>query len=503
MKRTLAAIILAISLLNCSCDKAPAKENLGETVIEGFKMHSLLQSNMVLQRESDFILWGTATVGVKVFARPSWTDERYEGQAGADGVWEVKVPVPSAIEGNPAQTIKVYNGTDQVLLENLLIGDVWILGGQSNMGISLNDSENPAAEIAKADHPMMRYFLVHQAGSNNPVFEWSSTQNGHKWWVVSPENAANVGAVGYYFAKEIIAETGVPVGMINTCMGGASVKSYIPKEIFDADAELVENFKDLEPGRLHNSMVNPVMRFSCRGFLWYQGEADWLKYKQYPKAQLAIMDYWREHFNCPEDAPFYYVQLAPYGNGMAWDKLNGFYMSGYIESYALMREAQGNIRNMTENTGMAVTLDVGDLDDIHPKKKAPVGDRLARLALHNDYGMSDVVCVGPVYKSKALEGGVLKLKFDNAEGLRTSDGQAPVHFYVSTAETAEFSAAAAEIHGEEIWLTSELISSAVSADALQVRYAFLYAAETNFENGAGLPAEPFRTDNWETVTYKY
>lgn len=492
-----------LTFLSCGCNKTPEQEVLNETVIEGFKMHSLLQSNMVLQRESDFILWGTATVGVKVFARPSWTDERYEGQAGADGVWEVKVPVPSAIEGNPAQTIKVYNGTDQVLLENLLIGDVWILGGQSNMGISLNDSENPAAEIAKADHPMMRYFLVHQAGSNNPVFEWSSTQNGHKWWVVSPENAANVGAVGYYFAKEIIAETGVPVGMINTCMGGASVKSYIPKEIFNADAELVENFKDLEPGRLHNSMVNPVMRFSCRGFLWYQGEADWLKYKQYPKAQLAIMDYWRENFNCPEDAPFYYVQLAPYGNGMAWDKLNGFYMSGYIESYALMREAQGNIRNMTENTGMAVTLDVGDLDDIHPKKKAPVGDRLARLALHNDYGMSDVVCVGPVYKSKALEGGVLKLKFDNAEGLRTSDGQAPVHFYVSTAETAEFSAAAAEIHGEEIWLTSELISAAASADALQVRYAFLYAAETNLENGAGLPAEPFRTDNWETVTYKY
>ena len=495
-----------LTFLSCGCNKTPEQEVLNETVIEGFKMHSLLQSNMVLQRESDFILWGTATEGVKVFARPSWTDDRYEGQAGADGVWEVKVPVPSAIEGNPAQTIKVYNGTDEILLENLLIGDVWILGGQSNMGISLNDSENPAAEIAKADHPMMRYFLVHQAGSNNPVFEWSSTQNGHKWWVVSPGNAANVGAVGYYFAKKVIAETGVPVGMINTCMGGASIKSYIPKEIFDADAELVENFKDLEPGRLHNSMVNPVMRFSCRGFLWYQGEADWVQWNHYAHAQLVLMDHWRESFNCPDDAPFYYVQLAPYGHSKGWDYPNVFYESSYIQNYALMREAQGSIRDLTVNSGMAVIMDVGDLDDIHPKKKAEVGERLARIALNRDYGMSDVEYMGPVYKSKVLDGGVLKLKFDNAAGLKTKDGQAPVHFYVSTAAASEFSAATAEIHGEEVWLTSELISAAESADALHVRYAFLYAAETNLENGAGLPAEPFRTDEWnnnESVKYIY
>lgn len=502
MVRTLAIFILALSFLNCSCNKAPEKENLGETVVEGFKMHSCLQSNMVLQRESDFLLWGTATEGVKVFARPSWTDERYEGQAGADGVWEVKVPVPSAMEGNPAQTIKVYNGTDEVLLENLLIGDVWILGGQSNMGISLSGSENPSAEIASANHPLMRYFLVHQPGTNQPVFEWTNFNQGHKWEVISPSNADWIGAIGYYFAKEIIAKTGIPVGLINNSMGGASIKSYLAKDVFEADPDLVANFTSLEPGRLYNSMVYPVQRFACKGFLWYQGEADWTKWNYYAKAQLALMNHWRTEFNCDNDAPFYYVQLAPYGHGMGWDLPNVFYNADGMEKYPLMREVQGDIRNMTENTGMAVTMDVGDIDDIHPKKKAQVGERLARLALNKDYGQTDAEYMGPVYKSMTLESGVLKLKFDYADGLRTNDGKAPVHFYVCAGDK-NYSAATAEIKGEEVWLTSDLISAAESVDNLSVRYAFLYAAETNLENGSGLPAEPFRTDDWETVKYNY
>ena len=511
MKKTLTVFALVFSFLSYGCDKNPSKdgadnEKLNETVLAEFSMHSCLQNNMVLQREADFVLWGKAQEGVKVFVRPSWTDERYEGQAAADGIWEVKVPVPAAIEGNPAQTLKVYNSKSEYLLENLLIGDVWILGGQSNMGITLSGSENPAAEIASADQPLMRYYLVHQSGVNNPLFDWTSVTQGHSWVAVNKTNADWIGAIGYYFAKKIIAETGVPVGMINTCMGGASIKSYIPADVFDADQELVENFKNLTPGRLYNSMVYPVERFSCKGFLWYQGEADWMQWNHYAHAQLVLMDHWRENFNCPDDAPFYYVQLAPYGHSKGWDYPNVFYESSYIQNYALMREAQGSIRDLTVNTGMAVIMDVGDLEDIHPKKKAEVGDRLARIALNKDYGKTDVEYMGPVYKSKTLEGGVLKLKFDNAAGLKTKDGKAPVHFYVSTAAESVFSAAVAQINGEEIWLTSELISAAESADALHVRYAFLYAAETNLENGAGLPAEPFRTDRWdnnESVKYIY
>lgn len=500
MRKTLTILIFTLICLLSGCTKPAPKEDLGETVIEGFRLHSFLQNNMVLQRDSDCTLWGTATQGVKVFAKPSWTDDRYEGQAGTDGVWEIILPVPSVIEGNPAQTIKVYNGTDEILLENLLIGDVWILGGQSNMAISLNQSENAKAEIAKADHPLMRYYQIDQSGSTNPVFDWKSVIRGHKWMSVTPYNANGVSAVGYYFAKEIIAQTGVPIGIINTSKGSAPIKPYIPEADFEADKVLVENFTKNESGVFYNSMVYPIQRIACKGFLWYQGESDWLKWEYYDRAQLTLMESWRKVFNCSDDAPFYYVQLTPYGNGKRWDYSNVFYESGQIEGYALMREAQARVRMKDSNTGMAVTMDIGDLDDIHPKKKAQVGQRLARLALNKDYGRSDVECMGPVYKSMHLENGILKLQFDNAEGLRTNNNLDPVHFYVSAGD-AVYSEAAAEIQGEEVWLRSELISASTSVDNLTVRYAFLYAAQTNLENSSSLPAEPFRTDTWDSVTY--
>lgn len=496
--RGLVPCVVMIVCFLCGCDKTNDNEDL--IVSDGFRLHSSLQSNMVLQRDSDFILWGTANKGVEVKVNVSWTDEQYEGIADSEGIWEVIVPVPSVIEGNPEQTICVSCGAEEVTLKNLLIGDVWILGGQSNMMMSLSKTEKHDVETAKADYPLMRYFRINQLGSNKPLFDWYSFTQGHKWEVVSPSNADDVSAVGYYFAKEIIQQTGIPVGLINTSVGGMPIRSFIPKEVFEADQVLEANYSDLETGRFYNTMVYPIHRISCKGFLWYQGEADWAKWMYYERSQLTLMKTWRERFNCRDDAPFYYVQLAPYGNGQKWNYPNVFYQSGKLESYALMREVQAGIRERDPNTGMAVTMDVGDLDDIHPRRKAQVGERLARLALNKDYGMSDLKYLGPAFAGMSLEGGVLKLRFDNAEGLRTNDDKAPVHFYVSGGD-AVYSAADAQIKGEEVWLCSDLISAAESVTDLTVRYAFLYAAQTNLENSAGLPAEPFRTDDWETVRY--
>lgn len=500
MTKKLTFCISVFIFILCGCDKE--EDENAQAVIDGFKIHSCLQSNMVLQRESDLILWGTASEGAEVTATPSWIDEEYHGNAGQDGVWEVIVPVPPAIDGNPPQTMEICCGAEKVILRNLLIGDVWILGGQSNMNISLSRSERADAEIANANHPLMRYFHIHQPGINKPMFDWYSVTKGHKWEVVSPSNAKDVSAVGYYFAKEIIEKTGVPVGLVNTSVGGMPIRSFIPKDVFESDEVLGANYDELDTGRYYNSMVYPVQRIACKGFLWYQGEADWAKWMYYERAQLMLMENWRDGFNCSKDAPFYYVQLAPYGVEQHLGYPNVFYQTGKLEGYALMREAQAGIRMKDANTGMAVTMDVGDLDDIHPKKKAQVGERLARLALNNDYGMKDIECLGPAYHSMTLDGEVLKLKFDNAEGLRTSDGKSPLHFYVSNGD-AVYSAAEAEINGEEVWLRSEIISNAESVEILTVRYAFLYAAETNLENGSGLPAEPFRTDSWDSVKYKY
>lgn len=489
----------------CACAKEPSgnQEILDEDVIGEFTMHSCLQNNMVLQRNRDFTFWGTAAEGVKVFVRPQWSDERYEGTTGKDGVWTVSIPVPEAIEGNPAQSVRVYNSSSDYRLENLLIGDVWILGGQSNMGISLSMAENGTEEIARADQPMMRYYLCHQSGKNEPVFDWEEFRTGgHKWEVVSHSNADWMSAIGYWFAKYIIEKTGVPVGLVNTSMGGASILSYIPKRLYETDSEISSHFNGVEPGRLYNSMVHPMEPFSCKGFLWYQGEADWNNWAYYAHAQVSLMEDWRKNFNCPDDAPFYYVQLAPYADSQDYTEPAVFYRSGQYEGLPLMREAQGSIRSLTTNCGMAVTMDVGNPNNIHPEKKQPVGERLARLALHYDYGMESETCFGPVYKSKALENGILKLSFDNSEGLKTSDGGAPVHFYIA-GEDGIFEKATAEIHDGQVWLTNGLTGSASSADALDVRYAFLFAAETNLCNGDGLPAEPFRTDGRESVSYRY
>ena len=205
--------------------------------------------------------------------------------------------------------------------------------------------------------------------------------------------------------------------------------------------------------------------------------------------------------------PFYYVQIAPWGFDQNTASKDWFYTQGPHVGWAYMREAQALTREQVSNSGMAVTMDVGDPDDIHPTNKRPVGERLARLALNQTYGRSDVACLGPRYNSLKVENGVVKLLFDNAEGLKTNDGQAPKHFYVAAAagRSHRFYPAAAEIHGSEVWLTCpDVVTASTTAADVAVRYAFLLYPMTNLENGAGLPAEPFRTDPWSTdISYVY
>ena len=517
MKKLSFVLVAVCALLaGCSSDESGP----GEDGVDGtFELHSFLQDGMVIQQNQPFRLWGKASAAnVKISAKASWARQEYTCKADANATWVLEIPVPAAPSDGAPQSIVISTPLQRNVLRDLLIGEVWVLGGQSNMAFAMNQVLNAAAEISAANYPSIRFFTVQPSNEARPIFDWRDMPEPYgKWYSTSPATAGAQSAVGYYFGLMLHRELGVPVGLVNTSNGGASAQAYTPIEALRADSRLKTTFVDpytadpdmnvlLRPAELYNSMVYPLLRLSTRGVVWYQGEGNWNNYDIYPLLIKTLINEWRRNF-ANERMPFYYVQIAPWGFDGNTSSQDWFYTQGPHVGWAYMREAQALTREQVSNSGMAVTMDVGDPDDIHPTNKRPVGERLARLALNQTYGRSDMACLGPRYNSLKVENGVVKHLFDNAEGLKTNDGQAPKHFYVAAAagRSHRFYPAAAEIHGSEVWLTCpDVVTASTTAADVAVRYAFLLYPMTNLENGAGLPAEPFRTDPWSTeISYVY
>ena len=515
--RYFALVAMFALLAGCSSEKGDSPED----GVEGtFRLHSFLQDGMVIQQNQPFRLWGKASAAhVKITAKPSWTRQEYTCKADASGTWVLEIPVPAAPSDGAPQSIRLSTPLQTTSLRDLLIGEVWVLGGQSNMAFALGQALDAPAEISAANYPGIRFFTVQPSNEARPIFDWREEmpEPYGKWYSTSPATAGAQSAVGYYFGLMLHRELGVPVGLVNTSYGGATAQAYTPLEALKADSRLKTTFVDpyaadpnmnvlVRPAELYNSMVHPLLPLSTRGVVWYQGEGNWGNYDIYPLLMKTLVGEWRRNF-ANERMPFYYVQIAPWGFGQNTASQEWFYTQGVHIGYAYMREAQALTREQVSNSGMAVTMDVGDPDDIHPTNKRPVGERLARLALNQTYGRSEVACLGPRYNSLKVENGVVKLLFDNADGLKTNDGQAPKHFYLAATAggTHRFYPAAAEIHGSEVWLTCpDVVTASTAAADVAVRYAFLLYPTTNLENGAGLPAEPFRTDSWSTdISYVY
>lgn len=503
----------------CSSSKTDDGGESQQPTVEGrFTLHSSLQNGMVIQQNRPFRIWGRSLAGVKVTAAPGWTDQTYSTIVPEGGYWTLDVPVPAAPADNAPQSITVSTTLQTETLSDLLIGEVWLLGGQSNMAFPMSQTDNAQAEIAAADHPMIRYFATYPQGAKSEQYDWRNrTDPFYKWYKTSPETVAWQSAVGYYFGLMLHETLGVPIGLINTSNGGATAQAYTPLSALESNMTLKATYVDpfvnhqnilVRPAELYNSMVHPLHHFSIRGVCWYQGEGNWDTYTTYPELMRTLIRSWRRNFG-QADLPFYYVQIAAWGFGGPTGEQEFFYSNGAYKGhsgYFYQREAQAKTRDEVEHTGMAVTMDVGNPEDIHPIWKRPVGERLARLALHDTYGMADVACLGPRYRSHRVENGVVKVSFDHAEGLRTNDSQAPKYFYLAptAGSTHEFRAAAAEIRGDEVWLTCpEVVSAETAASDVAIRYAFLLYPVTNLENGEGLPAEPFRTDDWGPAAYSY
>lgn len=469
-----------------------------------FTVSSALGDYMVVQQNKELSIWGQGRTGTEIKVKASWTSKTIANKVDGRGQWRVRINVPVVPKGNPEHSIVIESPDGKRAMRSVLIGEVWICSGQSNMqmpvtaGGGLSGVENYQDVIAASGaYPTMRMYTSTLHHSDTP--QWDCVGTG--WQVCSPATSGGFSAVAYFFGKTLIDKLGVPVGLIVNPYGGAAAQAFTPSDAMDSDPELKARYMDLYranpgaynpmniPGGLWNAMVHPFLNCSVRGMIWYQGESNWPDSDIYHKLMRTMVGEWRDGFG-QGNFPHYYVQIAAWYTGTSHAERVAFW-----DMYAYIRETQAKVRTQVANSEMVTTMDVGDPDDIHPAKKREVGERLAWIALNRDYGYTDVEYLGPRYKSHTISGGTVTVTFDHADGLRTNNAASPKHFYIA-GEDKKFYLAKAVIDGEKVVLTNESVPAPVA-----VRYAFISAPMTNLENAYGLPAEPFRTDNWPTVSY--
>lgn len=465
------------------------------------KLPAVIGSHMVLQRAQACPIWGWADAGEDVTVE--FAGQKLATKADGQGRWSVSL---RAMKANATPQTMTVTGKNKLVLENLLVGEVWLCSGQSNMEWPVTASANPKEEIVAGNHPRIRHIKIPHRPSGKP--ESDVTTDG--WQVCSSNTVGNFTAVGYYFGRKLMEDLDVPVGLIGCNWGGTRIEPWIPPVGFQSVPELKKDFADkldkfpeltdkkdkdgkVEIGAdgkpvqqinhqsalaLYNGMVHPLVPFAIRGALWYQGESNNGEGMLYHEKMKALIAGWRSIWSNP-NMPFYYVQLAPYTYGGDGTKLAGIW------------EAQAATLEVP-NTGMAVTTDIGNLKDIHPRNKQEVGRRLALWALTKTYGKRGIVFSGPLYDDMKIRGNKIELSFDHVGGgLVSRDGKALTYFTIA-GDDKKFVEACAEIVGKKIVVSSDAVAKPVA-----VRFAMHQQAEPNFSNKEGLPASPFRTDRWE------
>lgn len=450
--------------------------------------------NMVLQQKELNTLWGTGNPGKTITVTTSWDNKKQQGVIDAEGNWKLKVKTPAA--GGP-YTITFDDG-EALTLKNIMIGEVWLCSGQSNMEMPLagwGKINNYQEEIANANYPQIRIIKVKKTISSQPLDNFESTTMG--WQECSPATIANFSAVAYFFARNLYQAKPVAIGLIDATWGGTIVESWTSAESIGKLATFADTVRKIsaipkteklkepnKPTLLFNGMINPFLPLSIKGVIWYQGESNNRKAYQYRELFPLMINDWRTQFKKP-DLPFLFVQLA------------GFFPVEPQPSegnWAELREAQAMALSLP-NTGMAVAVDLGDAKDIHPKNKQEVGRRLALVALAKVYKQK-VEYSGPVYKSFSIEGKKAIINFDQTVGGLKSVNNEDLKGFAVAGEDKKFYWAKAEIKGNQLVVSAPEVSKPVS-----VRYAWANNPVSNLTNGSGLPAVPFRTDEWPGLTY--
>ena len=457
------------------------------------KLPSILSSSMVLQQQSDVKLWGWATENSKIKVSCSWNKKSYTTTADDKGNWLLKVNTPVA--GGPYQ-ISISDG-EKLVLNDILIGEVWFCSGQSNMEMPMQGFDRQPLKggndfIAKANvNVPIRIFNTDVVAGKRirQVNKQVRTDIKGAWLLNTPENVAVTSASAYYFAKYTQEVLNVPVGIIVSSLGGSAVEAWMSREAIEPfkeiDLSILDNNIEIKnpqqtPCVLYNAKLAPLLNFKIKGMLWYQGESNRLRHDLYTKLMPAFVKDLRSKWDSGE-FPFYYVQIAPYKYDGA-DSTSG----------ARLRDAQ--TQNMTDipNSGMVSTLDIGNLNFIHPVDKETVGKRLAWWALGQTYLLKGIDYATPIYKSMEIQEAKIYINFKNADR-----GISPMWtdlkgFEIAGADKVFYPAKAEiETKTSRLAVTSEKVPNPVA-----VRYAFKNYCEPSIFGLSGIPVPSFRTDNW-------
>lgn len=466
---------------------------------------AILSDGMVLQQGMPVPLWGSADEGETITVL---IQNQKVSTVAQDGRWMVRLR-PLRAGGPFALTI---TGKNKIEMKNVLVGEVWICSGQSNMQWTVKQSANAETEIAGAKYPMIRLFSVPRVEADAPLKDVKSA-----WKECSSESVADFSAVGYFFGRHLHQKRNVPVGLINSSFGGTPAEAWTSEPVMAADAELktlldeypgkLEAFrreqeehreaaaaakaqgkpvprapgKPRKPASLYNGMIAPLIPFAIKGAIWYQGESNASRAWQYRRLFPAMIRNWRTDW-AQGNFPFLFVQLAAYQKPPQKPEES---------DWAELREAQLLTLSLP-NTGMAVAIDVGE-EDIHPVKKQPVGERLALAARAIAY-QEKLVYSGPIYQSLKVEGNKAILSFNHTgSGLEARDGELK-GFWIA-GEDKLWREAKAEIKGRQVIVSSTEVNAPVA-----VRYGWAKYPICNLYNREGLPASPFRTDQWKGIT---
>jgi sialate O-acetylesterase len=493
------------------------------------RLPSVIGSHMVLQQEIPIQIWGWAEPGEEICV--TFADQRSQTAVDGEGRWKITLKAMKAGE-YPLKMIISGTQSQPVVLGDILLGEVWVCSGQSNMEWELWKTHSSTPEIQRADFPHIRLFHVPRKVSSQPLEDVEA-----EWKICNPDTARDFSAVAYYFGREIHQKLTVPVGLISTRWGGTRIEPWTPVSGFDSIPELHSILKEREseeeeyrktlrgflpeledwiekihlalsqgtdlplqlkipenphhdpqaPTALYNAMIHPLIPFAIRGAIWYQGESNRNDGSIYVKKMEALIKGWRKAWNVG-DFPFYYVQLAPY-NYLYIPEEDGSSVPDYLR-LPLIWEAQLNALKIP-NSGMAIITDIGNLYDIHPRNKKDVGYRLSLWALAKTYGWKDLVYSGPLYRSMAVEGEKIRILFDHVGSGLISLDHRPLTWFEIAGKDRSFFKARAEIDKASVLVWSERV-----AEPVAVRFGWHQSAEPNLGNREGLPASPFRTDRW-------
>ncbi len=481
------------------------------------KLSPVFGDSMVVQRDKPIHVWGWTTPNRDV--QVEMAGHTATAKSDEAGRFDVNLdPLPA---GGPHQM--VIQADESKTFRDVLVGEVWVCSGQSNMAWTVSNANDPDLESLTAKYPNIRLISVPQTGSQEPLNDFDG-----KWEACTPESVKNFSAVGYFFGRQLHQTLDIPIGLIDNAWGGSAAEAWVQRDVlqesgqydellkkWDALAETYDheaalaNWKERvakwtetkqgarpaaprnvlagqhRPGNLYNGVLHPVLGYTIRGVIWYQGESNAGRAYQYRHLFPLMIQHWRDQWG-QGDFPFYWVQLADF---------RGEVDSPAESDWAELREAQTMTMSKLPNTGEAVITDLGEATDIHPRNKQDVAKRLARWALANDYGI-DITYRSPTFQSMEIQGSKAIVKFDHiGKGLDTFDVKEPIGFAIA-GEDKVFVNADAKIVGKD---TIEVWSDSVQ-NPVAVRYAWADNPICNVQSADGLPMTPFRTDDWPGVT---